>query len=128
MLHDDKRCSAPAAVRNREPILDVLRQLLPRTGLVLEIASGTGEHVVHFARALPHLAWQPSDSSHEARQSIAAWVAAERPGNVRAPLDIDAAAETWPVEHAAAVICINMVHISPWAATVGLMRGAARVL
>ena len=128
MLDDDKCRSAPAALRNREPILDVLRSVLPQAGVVLEIASGTGEHVVHFAQALPHLTWQPSDPSHDARHSIAAWVAVDGHGNVRAPLDIDAAAETWPVERAAAVVCINMVHISPWAATVGLMRGAARIL
>lgn len=128
MLQDDNRRSAPATLRNREPILNVLRPVLPQAGLVLEIASGTGEHVVHFARGSPHLTWQPSDPSPEARQSIAAWIAAQGQVNVRAPLDIDAAAEKWPVEHAAAVICINMTHISPWSSTVGLMREAGRIL
>lgn len=128
MSQDDNRCSAPATLRNREPILDVLRPLLPRTGLVLEVASGTGQHVVHFARGLPHLAWQPSDPSREARQSIAAWVAAEGLVNVRPPLDLDTAADQWPVEHAAAIICINMTHISPWPSTVGLIKGAGQIL
>ena len=128
MLDDDNRRSAPATLRNREPILDVLRSLLPRTGLALEVASGTGQHVVHFARGLPQLTWQPSDPSREARQSIAGWVAAEGLENVRPPLDLDAAAEKWPIEHAVAVICINMTHISPWSSTAGLMRGAGSIL
>ena len=128
MSRNDVPSSAPAALRNREPILEVLRPLLPSTGLVLEIASGTGEHVVHFARGLPQLAWQPSDPSPEARQSIAAWTAAEGLTSVRAPLLIDAAHEDWPLEHANAVICINMTHISPWSATVGLMKGAGHII
>jgi hypothetical protein len=128
VLQDDNRRSAPATLRNREPILDVLRPLLPRAGLALEIASGTGQHGVHFARGLPQLTWQPSDPSREARQSIAGWVAAEGLANIRPPLDLDAAAEKWPIEHAVAVICINMTHISPWSSTVGLMRGAGRIL
>ncbi len=116
---------APAAARNRDPILDVLRPLLPAAGTVLELASGTGEHIVHFARAVPHLTWQPSDPSPEARASIAAWIAAEALANVRSPLDLDASAPAWPLGTVDAVLCINMVHISPWAATEGLMRGAA---
>ena len=115
---------APAATRNRDPILAVLRPLLPAAGTVLELASGTGEHIVHFARALPHLAWQPSDPSPEARASIAAWIAAETLANVRPPLDLDASAPAWPLGTVDAILCINMVHISPWAATEGLMRGA----
>lgn len=128
MSYDDDRCWAPATLRNRDAILAVLRSLLPERGVVLEIASGTGEHVVHFARSLSQLTWQPSDPSAEARQSIEAWTVAEGLANVRAPLDIDAAAESWPVAHAVAVACINMIHISPWSATVGLMRGSGRVL
>lgn len=124
----DVRRHAPAARRNREPILDVLRPALPAAGLVLEIASGTGEHIVHFARALPRLRWQPSDPSPDARDSIAAWAASERLDNVLPPLDLDAARGDWPVESADAAVCINMIHISPWSATEGLMRGAARVL
>ena len=120
--------SAPAVLRNREPILEVLREVLPAVGQVLEVASGTGEHIVHFARHLPNLDWQPSDPSPEARRSIAAWTQAERLENVRTPLDLDAAKTSWPIDQAAAIICINMIHISPWEATAGLMRGAAHVL
>lgn len=124
---DDRR-SAPATLRNREPILSVLREVLPASGLVLEIASGTGEHAVHFAGALPALRWQPSDPAPDARASIAAWAAEEELVNILPPLDLDAAAGEWPIACADAVVCINMVHISPWAATEGLMRGAGRVL
>ncbi len=128
MAHSDDRQNAPSAARNREPILAVLRAILPATGLVLEVASGTGEHIVHFARALPALTWQPSDPSDGARRSIAAWIASEGLDNLRPPLALDAADEHWPIDRAAALVCINMVHISPWAATEGLMRGAGRVL
>lgn len=122
------RQQAPAAARNRDPILDVLRAVLPRTGTVLEIASGSGEHVLHFARALPGLVFQPSDPNPEARRSIAAWAAESGLANLRPPLALDAAAPSWPVTTADAVLCINMIHISPWAATEGLMRGAAVIL
>lgn len=121
--------SSPAAVRNRDPILAVLRACLPERGLVLEIASGAGEHAVHMAANLPGLTWRPTDSDPSARASIAAW--AERAGlpNLMAPLALDAAdPAAWPVKRCDAVVCINMVHISPWPATVGLMAGAARVL
>ncbi|MBW8783778.1 MAG: DUF938 domain-containing protein, partial [Novosphingobium sp.] len=114
--------------RNRDPIVAVLREVLPASGLVLEVASGTGEHVVHFARDLPRLQFQPSDPSPAARRSIAAWTAAANVSNVREPLDLDAAGESWPIDRADAVICINMIHISPWSAAVGLLRGAARIL
>lgn len=125
---DDARRSAPAALRNREPILDILRESLPASGLVLEVASGTGEHAVHIARHLPHLLWQPSDPLPEARQSIAAWGRSEGLANLLPPLDLDAAQDIWPIDHANAIVCINMVHISPWEATLGLMRGAGRIL
>ncbi|MCA1662146.1 MAG: class I SAM-dependent methyltransferase [Novosphingobium sp.] len=128
MPSDGSRQYAPAAARNRGPILNVLRAILPSSGLVLEVASGTGEHVVHFARAFPLLKWQPSDPSREARSSIDGWIAAEGTENVDPPLDLDAASDSWPVDHAAAVVCINMIHISPWASTEGLMRGASRIL
>ncbi|SFS11810.1 DUF938 domain-containing protein [Sphingomonas jatrophae] len=124
----DQRRSSPAAQRNAGPLLAVLRQVLPPSGTVLEIASGTGEHAVHFARALPGLRWQPSDPSADARASIAAWAAAERLPNLLPPLALDAAAEDWLDGPVAAILCVNMVHISPWAATEGLMRGAARLL
>ena len=119
---------APATARNREPILGVLRRLLPDSGLALEIASGSGEHVVAFAKALPNLVWQPSDPSAEARASIAAWLATEALPNVNAPLDLDVLRLPWPIAAADAILCINMIHISPWAATEGLMRGAGRLL
>ena len=88
-MTQDDRLDAPAAARNRDPILDVLRRVLPDTGLVLEIASGTGQHVVHFARALPALDWQPSEPDAGGRRSIAAWSAADGLANVRAPLGLD---------------------------------------
>jgi SAM-dependent methyltransferase len=124
----DARLHAPATLRNRQPILEVLAPHLPRSGLILEVASGSGEHVVHFARAHPHLAFQPSDPDAGHRASTDAWAAALGLANVRPAIALDAAAEAWPVETADAVLAINMVHIAPWAAAVGLMRGAARVL
>ena len=124
----DHRQQAPAAARNRDPILAVLRGVLPEAGTVLEIASGSGEHVLHFARALPGLVFQPSDPNPEARRSIAAWAAESGLANLRPPLALDAAAPSWPLTAADAVLCINMIHISPWAATEGLMRGAASIL
>jgi cyclopropane fatty-acyl-phospholipid synthase-like methyltransferase len=120
--------SAPAALRNREPITDVLRDWLPERGLVLEIASGTGEHVVHFARAFPQLDWQPTDLEAAALASIEAWRASSGLPNIRVPLRLDAASSDWPCDSADAVLSINMVHISPWAAAVGLAEGAARIL
>ena len=119
---------APATLRNREPILRVLRRILPPRGRVLEIAAGSGEHAVHFARALPALSWLPSDPDEEALRSIAAHRAAAGLPNLEAPARLDAAAADWPVERADAVVAINMIHIAPPAATTGLMAGAARVL
>jgi hypothetical protein len=107
-------------------IADVLREELPRSGTVLEIASGSGEHVAYFAGEFPGLAWQPSDPDGAALTSIAAWC--EGIDNVLPPLDLDAAAPVWPVARADAVLCINMAHISPWEATLGLMARAALVL
>ncbi|HEY0115936.1 MAG TPA: DUF938 domain-containing protein [Allosphingosinicella sp.] len=121
------RRSAPHVARNAEPIVEVLRSALPQSGLVLEVASGTGEHALHFARAFPHLTFQPSDPDPLALASIEAW-RSEGPENLLEPLKLDARADEWPVEQADALLCINMVHISPWSATEGLMRGAARVL
>ncbi|GLI92387.1 DUF938 domain-containing protein [Methylocystis echinoides] len=127
-MNDDKRLSSAAAIRNRGPILDVLRAVLPKQGLVLEVASGSGEHIVHFAAGLPDLTFAPSDPSPNARDSIAAWTACSGVGNVRPPLALDAAGPSWPIEQVDALICINMVHISPWAATEGLFRNAGRIL
>lgn len=117
---------APATARNREPILAILREVLPPAGRVLEVASGTGEHVRFFAEALPGLDWQPSDPDPDARASIAAWAAGV--ANIHAPLDLDAVAPDWPIASADAMLSINMVHISPWSATEGLFAGAARLL
>jgi hypothetical protein len=120
---------APAAERNKEPILAVLETLLPRTGTVLEIASGTGQHVVHFARALAHLTWLPSDASAEARGSIAAWLSSERLPNVGAPIALDVLERPWPVARPIdAIVCINLIHISPWAVTGALFAEAAEIL
>jgi hypothetical protein len=124
----DARRYAPATERNREPILAVLRRILPEMGVVLEIASGTGEHAVYFARYLPLLIWQPSDPDASSRASIDAWAAGAGRPNLRAALALDAAASEWPVTKADAIVCINMVHISPWSATEGLMAGAERLL
>jgi Protein of unknown function (DUF938) len=122
------RLSAPAALRNRDPIAAVLREVLPGEGTVLEVASGSGEHAVHFARLFPRLEWRPSDPDPAALESIAAWRGEAGLANLLEPLRLDAAAQAWPVVGADALLCINMVHISPWAATVGLMRGAGRLL
>jgi hypothetical protein len=124
----DRRQYAPATARNRDFILDVLRDVLPMTGVILEIASGSGEHIVHFARNLPSLVFQPSDPEPDALLSIAAWAKAAQVMNVRAPIVVDASRSPWPIASADGIICINMVHISPWDATVGLITGAAATL
>ncbi|MEO8723203.1 MAG: DUF938 domain-containing protein [Sphingobium sp.] len=122
------RQSAPAALRNRDVIADVLAGELPAAGLVLEIASGSGEHVVHFARRFPTLEWQPSDPDPVARSSVMAHSAESGLTNVRAPLDLNGSSRAWSVARADALICINMTHISPWAATVGLFTNGAKLL
>ncbi|MXQ14139.1 DUF938 domain-containing protein [Microvirga makkahensis] len=124
----DAALTSPSVARNRDPILAVLQRVLPASGLVLEIASGTGEHALHFAATLPHLTWQPTDQDEQALNSIAAHRAASALPNLLAPLRLDASAPDWPVERADALVAINMVHISPWRATQGLMAGAGRVL
>lgn len=121
--------TAPSVERNREPILSVLRDRLPPTATVLEVASGTGEHAVFFAAAMPDVTWQPTDRDPDALASIEAWRAQAGPTNLLPPLPLDAATpDAWPEATPDAVVSINMVHISPWAATEGLMAGAARVL
>jgi hypothetical protein len=125
---DQARRSAPAALRNREAIALVLGDWLPAGGLVLEIASGTGEHAVFFAERFPKLEWQPSDVHSDALQSIAAWREAAGLPNVRPPLAVDASEPGWPIDQADAVLSINMVHISPWPSALGLIEGAARLL
>jgi SAM-dependent methyltransferase len=119
---------SPAAERNRAPILEVLKRVLPPRGLVLEVASGTGQHVAWFARHLPALEWQPSDGDPGMLPSIAAWIAEAGLGNVRAPIVLDASAPTWPLAAADAIYCANMVHIAPWPAALGLFAGAGRLL
>ncbi|MDZ4112285.1 MAG: DUF938 domain-containing protein [Brevundimonas sp.] len=121
--------ASPAVARNTAPILAVLKAHLPARGRVLEIAAGSGEHAVAFAAALPGLEWTPSDPSAEARASIAAWADQAGLANLRPPAALDVLDEaTWPEGPVAALVCINMIHISPWAATEGLMRLAGRVL
>ena len=139
MIHDrrfyevptggDARRSAPAAQRNREPIAEVLSEWLPVSGLVLEVASGTGEHAVWFAERFPGLDWQPSDAHPDAIASIAAWQEGAGRSNVFRPVVIDATNPAdWPIERADAVLNINMAHISPWPASLGLIAGASRIL
>ncbi|OYX50913.1 MAG: SAM-dependent methyltransferase [Sphingomonas sp. 32-66-10] len=120
------RKHAPATLRNREAIAAELAALLPAHGTVLEVASGSGEHAAFFAERFPALTFVPSDPDAAARESIASWCAGL--ANVAPPLAIDAAAGEWPIAAADAVLCINMVHISPWAATLGLLDGTARLL
>jgi SAM-dependent methyltransferase len=123
----DERRHAAAAERNREPILEVLRRVLPRSGLVLEVASGTGQHAAHFGAALPELVWQPSEHDPAMLPSIAAWT--RELANVRPPIALDVSAEPWPVTGPLdAVFNANMIHIAPWPVCLALLRGAARHL
>lgn len=124
--HGEVRKHAPATLRNREAIAEELAELLPERGTVLEVASGSGEHVAYFAGRFPQLNFVPSDPDADGRASIASWCAGL--ANVAPPLAIDAAASDWPIAAADALLCINMVHISPWAATLGLLDGAVRLL
>ena len=119
---------APATARNAEPLANVLASELPEKGLVLEIASGTGEHAVFLARRFPQLRWQPSDRDEGALDSIRAWASEAALENIADPILLDTASIEWPIEHADALLCVNMVHISPWEATEGLFAGAAEVL
>jgi SAM-dependent methyltransferase len=122
------RLVSPSAERNKGPIADVLRLIVPAQGVVLEVSSGTGQHVVHFAREMPHLTWQPSERDEEALRSIQQWVATEALANVRAPLRLDVMEQPWPVSDADAVLCLNMIHIAPWPAGEALIRGASAIL
>jgi len=105
----DGRLTSPSAERNREPIAEVLSQVLPQSGLVLEVGSGTGEHAVHFARVMPHLTWQPSERDSDCLRSITAWAAVEAQANVRQPLDLDVTDEEWPIAAPDAIVCINVI-------------------
>ena len=118
------RCVARSAERNKGPILEVLARTLPASGLVLEIGSGTGQHVAHFARAFPQLFWQPSDVDMEMRRSVSAWIREERLTNVREPIALDVTKAPWPIAAADALVCINVLHVAPWATTQTLFDGA----
>ena len=124
----DGKWSTPSAERNKHPILEVLARVLPRRGMVLEIARGTGQHVVHFSKALSGLTWQPSDADAELRDSIALRVREEQRPNVKSPLDIDVTKLPWPLQTADAVIAINLIHVAPWSATLALFEGARALL
>lgn len=125
---NDPRQRAPSVERNRDPILELLRRVLPERGHVLEIASGSGEHVIYFAKYFPQLIFLPSDPDESARTSISAWIDASKLPNILAPVPLDAAVSPWPIDKADAIICINMAHISPWSATAGLFKEAGRLL
>lgn len=122
------RLVSPSAQRNKAPIAEVLAQVVPARGIVLEIASGTGQHAVHFARAMPTRTWQPSEHDPDCLRSIAAWRASEKLANLRAPLHLDVNAWPWPIESAAALVCINLIHIAPWSVAEALFRGAEALL
>jgi len=118
----------PAPERNKEPIFEVLRRVLPARGTVLEVASGTGQHIVHFAGQLPGLQWLPSDPDHSCLRSIAARVGAAGLTNVADPVALDVLERPWPLDPVDAILCINMIHIAPWAAGLALLQESARLL
>jgi len=127
----DQRMFSPTVARNSAPILAVLKRVLPSDRLVLEIGCGTGEHAVHFAEAMPSLTWLPSDPDADSRASTASWIKFTGLSNVLPPVDIDVCAKAWGVEQTApfdAIVSLNMIHISPWAASLGLFAGAGRLL
>jgi Protein of unknown function (DUF938) len=124
----DGRLVSPSAERNKGPIAEILMQVLPAQGDVLEISSGTGQHVLHFARAMPHIRWQPTDRDADCLTSIASWLAQTPTPNVNAPLCLDVHDEIWPAHDVAAVVCINLIHIAPASATEALLRGAGNVI
>ena len=124
----DARRHASATLRNRDAIATVIEPFLPETGIVLEVASGTGEHIIHFAKRWPHLAFQPSDPDPTNRASVAAWIAHEGATNVKPPIDLDTTGDAWWDSTADVVFCANMIHIAPWIAALGLMTGAGRIL
>lgn len=124
----DARLFSPASQRNREPILEVLRRVLPSSGILLEVASGTGEHAAFMAPQLSPLIWQPSDADDAMRSSIEAHVEATNSPNLMPPLRLDVHQEVWPLTRADALVCCNMTHITPWSATEALFHGAGRLL
>ena len=124
----DGRLVVASADRNRGPILNVLERVLPKAGLVLEVASGTGQHVIHFAQALKGLSWQPTDMDAACRRSISAWLATAELANVRRPLDLDVRALPWRVPTLDAIVCLNLIHIAPWSVATALFAGAGLAL
>jgi hypothetical protein len=122
------RLFSPSAERNKAPISEVLLQVLPERGVVLEVGSGTGQHVVQFARAIPKLIWQPSERDSDCLRSIRAWLSVEALSNARPPLHLDVNALPWPVDSAVALVCINMLHIAPWSAAEALFSGGKLLL
>ncbi len=124
----DGRLVSPSAERNKGPIAEILMRVLPAQGEVLEVSSGTGQHVLHFAQAMPHIRWQPTERDPDSLKSIASWLGRPPPPNVNAPLRLDVHDAIWPAHEVAAVVCINMIHIAPPSAAEALMRGAGDVL
>lgn len=124
----DGRIVSPSAERNKGPIAEILMRVLPAQGDVLEVGSGTGQHVLHFAQAMPYLRWQPTERDADCLKSIASWLAQTTAPNVNAPYHLDVYDDIWPVAEVAAVVCINMIHIAPQSATKALLRGAGNVI
>lgn len=124
----DGRIVSPSAERNKGPIAEILKRTLPGQGEVLEVSSGTGQHVVHFAQAMPHIRWQPTERDRDSLKSIASWLGQPPPPNVNAPLGLDVYDASWPARDVVAVVCINMIHIAPPSAAEALMRGAGNVI
>lgn len=127
-MSTDARRHAPAAIRNRDPILSVLKDVFPKVGTILEIASGSGEHARDFASAFPGVTWYPTDYDERALASIDAYRRLEGSANLMAPLLLDVTEPVWPVAEANAMLCVNMIHIAPWQCCLGLLRGAAAIL
>jgi SAM-dependent methyltransferase len=125
---DGARYIHPSPERNKGPILEILKEILPASGLVLEVGAGSGQHTAHFAAHFSHLEWQATEPDADLRTSIAAWIDYAGIANARDPLDLDCRQSDWPVDQAAAVISSNMIHISPWASCLGLISGAGRIL
>ena len=124
----DGKWFTSSAERNKDPILALLARVLPRRGVVLEIASGTGQHIIHFAKALSSLTWQPSDADADLRKSIGLRIEQEHLANANTPLDLDVTRLPWPIQAAEAVVCINLIHVAPWSATQALFDGARALL
>lgn len=122
------RLVSPSAERNKGFIADVLKEVLPKEGLVLEVSSGTGQHIVHFAQAMPYLEWQPTEQDEECLLSIGRWRDDAQLSNVWTPIRLDVTETPWPIASAAAVVCLNMIHIAPWTAAVALIGGACELL